>query len=111
MYASIYGEGPFHQSEIPYARFPAASTKGAQLFPLLYQCIFRLTQLGLTVVSVTCDGASDNHRMFSLHGTKKDLSYKTVNVFCPGKPPVFSYLTHLTWSKPLEIALQGDSFG
>ena len=40
-------------------------------------------------MSVTCDGASDNRRMFSLHGTKKELTYKTVNVFCPGKPPIF----------------------
>ena len=34
MYASNYGEGSFHWSEISYAQFPAASTKGAQLFPL-----------------------------------------------------------------------------
>ena len=81
--------GLFTSLKFPYAQFPAASPKGAQLCPLLHQCIFRLTRLGLTVVSVTCDGASDNRRMFSLHGTKKDLTYKTVNVFCPGKPPVF----------------------
>ena len=81
--------GLFTTLKFPYAQFPAASTKGAQLFQLLHQCIFHLTRLGLTVVSVTCDGASDNRRMFSLHGTRKDLTYKTVNVFCPGKPPVF----------------------
>ena len=81
--------GLFTSLKFPYAQFPAASTKGAQLFPLLHQCIFRLTRLGLTVVSVTCDGASDNRRLFSLHGTRKNLTYKTVNVFCPGKPPVF----------------------
>ena len=85
----IMVRGLFNSLKFAYAQFPAASTKGAQLFPLLHQCIFHLTHLGLTVVSVTCDGASDNRRMFSLHGTKKELTYKTVNVFCPGKPPIF----------------------
>lgn len=85
----IMVRGLFNSLKFPYAQFPASSTKGAQLFPLLRHCIFRLTRLGLTVVSVTCDGASDNRRMFSLHGTGKDLVYKTVNMFCPNKPPIF----------------------
>ena len=85
----IMVRGLFNSLKFAYAQFPASSTKGAQLFPLLRQCIFRLTRLGLTVVSVTCDGASDNRRMFSLHGRGKGLVYKTMNVFCKGKPPVF----------------------
>lgn len=85
----IMVRGLFNTLKFPYAQFPASSTKGAQLFPILRQCIFRLTRLGLTVVSVTCDGASDNRRMFSLHGGEKDLVYKTVNVFCQEKPPIF----------------------
>ena len=79
---AIMIRGLFNSLKFPYVQFPAASTKGAQLFPLLHQCIFRLTRLGLT-------GASDNRRMFSLHGTGKELVYKTVNVFCQGKPPIF----------------------
>ena len=71
--------GHFTRLKFPNAQLLTASTtKSAQLFPLLHQYIFHLTQLGLTVVSVTCDGASDNHRMFSLNGTRKDLTYKTV---------------------------------
>jgi len=68
----------FNSLKFAYAQFPAASTKGVQLFPLLHQCIFRLTCVGLTVVSVTCDGASDNRLMFSLeclYGTKNELTY------------------------------------
>jgi len=45
--------------------------------------------LGLKVVTVTCDGASDNQQMFSLHGTGKNLTYKTVNIFSAGKDPTF----------------------
>lgn len=85
----IMVRGLFNSLKFPHAQFPAATTKGAQLFPLLHQCIFRLMHLGLTVVSVTCDGASDNRRMFSLHGTGKELVYKTVDVFCQGKSPIF----------------------
>ena len=80
----IMVRGLFNSLKFTYAQFPAASTKGAQLFPLLHQCIFHLTRLGLTVVSVTCDGASDNRHMFSLQCTMKELTYKTVNVFCTG---------------------------
>lgn len=49
------------------------------------------------MTSVTCDEASDNRRTFSLHGTGKDLVYKTVNVFCQEKLPIFfvSDLSHL----------------
>jgi len=65
----IMVRGLFNNLKFPYAQFPASSTKGAQLFPLLCQCIFRLTRLGLTVLSVTCDGASENRHMFSLHRT------------------------------------------
>ena len=73
--------GLFNSLKFPYCQFPATSTKGSQLFPLLRHCIFRLTRLGLVIVSVTCDGASDNRHMFSLHGVGCELTYKTLNVF------------------------------
>ena len=84
----IMVRGLFNSLKFPYAQFPASSTKGSQLFPLLQQYIFCWTRLGLTVISVTCDGASDNRHMFSLHGIEKDLVYKTVSVFCQEKPPI-----------------------
>ena len=51
--------GLFTSMKFPYVQFAAANTKGATLFPLFWQ-VFRLTRLGLCVVAVTCDGASDN---------------------------------------------------
>ena len=69
----IMVRGLFNSLKFPYAQFPASSTKGAQLFPLVRQCIFNLSRLGLNVISITCDGASDNRRMFSLHGTGREL--------------------------------------
>ena len=81
--------GLFNSLKFPYVQFPASSTKGAQLFPLLLKALARLSQLGLRVLTITCDGASDNRRMFSLHGPGKKLTYKLINVFSEGKDPVF----------------------
>ena len=81
--------GLFNSLKFPYVQFPASSTKGAQLFPLLHKAIFRLTRLGITVVTVTADGASENRRLFSLHGKGKTLVYKTVNIFSPQKTSIF----------------------
>ena len=58
--------GLFKNLKFPYVQFLASSTKGAQSFPLL---------------SVTCDGASDNGRMYTLHETGMKLTYKTVKIF------------------------------
>ena len=51
----------------PYVQFPATSTKGVDLFPLFRKVQSRLTRLGLHIMAVTCDGASENRKMFSLH--------------------------------------------
>lgn len=81
--------GLFTSMKFVYAQFPAASTKGADLFPIFRQVLFRLTRLGICVVATTCDGASDNRRLFSLHDTKKKMVYKTINVFSKLDDPIF----------------------
>ena len=74
-----------------YAQFPAASTKGAELFPLFQAVLHCLTRLGIRVVAVTCDGASDNRRMFSLHNhnLKDKTVYKTRNVYSKNDSTIF----------------------
>ena len=81
--------GLFTNLKFPYAQFPANSTKGANIFPLVRQAIKHLSRLGLHVITVTCDGASDNRRMFSMFNDKATLSYKTVNVFSANRNEVF----------------------
>ena len=73
--------GLFTSIKYVYAQFPAASTKGADLLPIFRQVLFRLTRLVICVVATTCDGASDNRRLFSLHDTKNKMVYKTINVY------------------------------
>ena len=81
--------GLFTSLKFPYVQFSAASTKGSDVFPLVRQAIKHLTRLGLIVITITCDGASDNRRMFQLFNPKADLSYKTVNIFTSDRKEVF----------------------
>jgi len=81
--------GTFTNMKFLYAQFPAVSTKGMDIFVLLWQAIDRLTRLGLTVLTVTCDGASNNRKMFEMHGLTNGLPYKTTNVFDVDKQEIF----------------------
>jgi len=54
--------GLFTSMKFPYVQFPAVCTKGADTFPLVREAIKLLTMFGLTVVTVTCDGASDDQK-------------------------------------------------
>jgi len=88
-FAPIMVRGLFTSLKFTYAQF--------QLFSLLYQCMTCL------VVSVTYDGARDNNRMFSLHGTR--VTYKTANIETTSVSNPYHHI------KPLEIALQGTTLG
>ena len=81
--------GLFTNLKFPYVQFPANSTKGANIFPLVCQAMKHLSRLGLHVITVTCNGASDNRRIFSIFNDKATLSYKTVNIFSANRNEVF----------------------
>ena len=73
--------GLFTSLKFPYVQYPASSTKGTDIFPLVRQAVKHLTRLGLCAVSITCDGASDNRKMFAMHDQSSSLCYKTTNVY------------------------------
>ena len=82
--------GLFTSLKFPYVHFPASSTKGAELFPILRKVIAQLTGLGLEVLTVTCDGASENRLLFSLHDEKNDkIAYKIKNVYAKNNSSIF----------------------
>ena len=72
--------GLFSNLKFVYAQFPATSTKGHQLFVLLWKAIGRLSRLGIEVLAVTSDGAKNNRKMFSMHVPSGQLPYKTTNI-------------------------------
>ena len=80
--------GIFTSLKFPYIQFPAVSTKGSSLFPLLRKIVARLTRLGLVVLGVVCDGASDNWKMFSLHGCDDKLVHK---IYSNKDHPIFFF--------------------
>ena len=67
--------------QFPYATFTATSLKGCDIFPMVWEAIDRLTRIDFRVLVITCDGASCNRKLFSMHGTGSQLTYKTTNVF------------------------------
>ena len=73
----------------PYALYSALSLKGCDLFPLLWGVIERLTRNGFSVMAVTSDGVSCNRRLFQLHSKKKEIIYKTRNVFSTSKEFIY----------------------
>ena len=81
--------GLFTSLKFPYIQYPAASVKGEHIFPLVRQVMKHLTVLGLRVMTITCDGASDNRRMFAMFNNDSNLSYKTINVYSSTKEEVF----------------------
>ena len=82
--------GLFTSLKFPYVHFPASSTRGTELFPILRKVISRLTRLGLEVLTVTCDGASENRLLFSLHDEKNDkTAYKIKNVYAKTSSSIY----------------------
>ena len=82
--------GLFNSLKFPYAHFPTASITGAELFPILRKVIARLTRLGLHIMTVTCDGASENRLLFSLHDKNNDkTAYRIKNVYTNTGHPIF----------------------
>ena len=86
--------GLFTSLKFPYAHFPTTSTTGAELFPILRKVISRITRLGLQIMTITCDGPSENRLLFSLHDEKNDkTAYKIKNIYANDGHPIYLYLT------------------
>ena len=83
--------GLFTSLKFRYVQFPAVSTKGSSSFPLLRKIVARLTRLGLVVLVVVCDGASNNRKTFSLHGCGDQAIHKIVNVYSKKDHPIFFF--------------------
>ena len=70
--------GLLSKLNFPYAQFACANLTGDQLVDPVWEAIARLERQGLKVLCLTCDGASTNRRLWSLHGKDRDLSDRGV---------------------------------
>ena len=89
-------KGLFTNIALPYAQFAASSITGADMFPLLWKVIERLTRVGCQVLAVTSDGGSPNRKLFQLHklpGISRDqVVYKALNPFSEEEQEVMFFI-------------------
>lgn len=79
--------GIFFKMNFPYAHFGSADLTGDVLFPIVWEVVQQIEGLGLKVISIVADGASQNRKFFRMHGSSdsSDLVYKTLNVYAAEK--------------------------
>ena len=71
-----------------------------------------LTRLGLVVLGVVCDGASDNRKIFNLHGCGGKTIHKIVNVYGKEDHPIFFFSDPIvTSSRQYETVFPEESCG
>ena len=103
-------KGFFTNIALPYAQFAATSLTGADLFPLLWKVIERLTRTGCCILGVTCDGGSPNQRLFQLHqmpgDPKNKLIYKAVNPYADKAEDILFLQTLLICLRQFEIVFK-----
>ena len=78
--------------KFPFAHFATCGVTSDQLFSVLWQAVEILeTDLGLTVLFITSDGASPNRRFINLHRQdgQQGVVYRADNIFAP--EPRFIY--------------------
>lgn len=63
--------GLFSKLNFPYAQFACAKLTGDLLLEPLWEAISRLERQGFKVLALTCDGASANRRLWTLHSEMK----------------------------------------
>lgn len=100
--------GIFFKLEFPYAHFGTQAVTADVLFPIVWEAIRQLENIGCKVICVTADGASTNRKFFRMHGTGNDLVYKTHNPYADPKekrslyfisdPPHLIKTTRNCWS-------------
>ena len=89
------------------SNFPTGSVSASRMFPLLWKAISICEKKSLKVITVTCDGASPNRKLFWMHwqftqdddiNPKADVTYRTRNLFSGAKsrfPYFISDVPHL----------------
>ncbi|KAL5510548.1 hypothetical protein EMCRGX_G006110 [Ephydatia muelleri] len=103
--------GLFTNLKFPYAQFPCTELSGDQLFPMIWNAVSRLENLGFIVLALCCDGLSSNRKFFRLHDAdSKTPVNKVINpyahdgdrryIFFLSDPPHLMKTTRNCWANP-----------
>ena len=74
----IMVRGLFNKLNFPYAQFACCNITGDLLMTPVWEAISRLERQGFKVLSLTCDGASSNRRLWQLHKEDRKKSKKQI---------------------------------
>ena len=73
--------GLLFKLEFPFAHFATRNVTADIMFPIVWEAVRILEGLGLKVLCITADGASQNRKFFRMHDKKAGIVYKTPNLF------------------------------
>jgi len=84
----IMVQGLVSKLNFPYVQFACINLTGDQMVNPVWEAITRLERQGIKVLSITCDGASINRRLWYIHGNGRELGdkgvlYKVPNIYAP----------------------------
>eukprot|EP00731_Ephydatia_muelleri_P000111 Em0001g111a len=103
--------GLFTALKFPYAQFPCTDLSGDKFFPLVWNAVSCLENLGFTVVALCCDGLSANRKFFRLQDAGSEAPvHRVVNpyahdsekccIFFLSDPPHLMKTVRNCWSNP-----------
>ena len=73
--------GLFSKLVFPYAQFSCCKLSGELLVDPVWEAVSRLERQGFRVMSLTCDGATTNRKLWKLHsGDGDEVTYKVKNI-------------------------------
>ena len=98
--------GLFHKLNFPYVQFAVSNLSGDLLMDPVWEAIFRLERMGFHVLTLTCDGASTNRRLWKLHSNDAFIN-KIQNIYSPDRyiylfsdpPHILKTVRNSLWNK------------
>ena len=84
--------GLFSKLTFPYAQFACCKLSSDLLVDPVWEAVSRLERQGFRVLSLTCDGASINRRLWKMHSDSngEEVTFKVNNIFAPeGMRPLY----------------------
>jgi len=74
----------------PLSAYSTKSVSASTLYSTLWECVECLeVVVGLKVLYICCDGAVQNRKFFKLHGSDRELTYKTRNPYAADDRYIF----------------------
>ena len=112
--------GLFSKLVFPYAQFSCCKLSGELLVDPVWEAVSRLERQGFRVMSLTCDGATTNRKLWKLHsGDGDEVTYKVKNIYAPeaerslyfisDPPHLLKTVRNCWWNKKRKMQVYTDT--